>query len=249
MPVACGDLRGAGAHTIRTWAGAASERAPSSSRFSWRCAPSRPTRSVPRWPRPVLRAGSQPDSRHLRRRVQLLPHHVLVGVRRRRRQLVGRLPARRRQPFDPVLGADEGENQPRPIRRAEPRRHQPHRSGALRVPVRDDDRSGRGDDHSGRGGEAPRVSAEGRLPVGRRLLGIVRLGVLGLGVQQGPAAERVQDLRAAEGPSALPPAVSDRQGAADRVDQLLGRHRIDTPNAAATAPCRTRWASPTSTAG
>ena len=39
--------------------------------------------------------------------------------------------------------------------------------------------------------------------------------------QQGAAAQRVQDLRAAEGSSALPAAVSDCEGAADRVDQPL----------------------------
>ena len=44
-------------------------------------------------------------------------------------------------------------------------------------------------------GDAARLSAEGRLPLGRRLLGPVRVGQLGEQDQQGAAARRIPDSR------------------------------------------------------
>ena len=94
------------------------------------------------------------------------------------------------------------------VGRAEPPGGAAHRSRAVPVPVHHDDRGRQGVLQSGRGAEAARVPAEGRLPLGRRLLGQLRVGALGIRVQQGAAAGRVPDARPAAGSSAVPHASS-----------------------------------------
>ncbi len=67
-----------------------------------------------------------------------------------------------------------------------------HRPVALPLPVRDDDRAGRPGARRGRSAAAAPVSAEGRLPVGRRLLGQRGVGWLRTGDAPGAAAEEYQ---------------------------------------------------------
>ena len=81
---------------------------------------------------------------------------------------------------------------------------------------------------------------KGRLPLGRRLLGQLRVGQLGVRVQQGAAARGIPDARSAARPSAVPHAVHRRSSAADPVDQPLGGLPATRRSAAPTAPCRTR---------
>ena len=137
----------------------------------------RPRRPAPR-PRPLLRTGPQPDAGHLPGQLQLLPRDVHER-RRRRRQLVRRLPSRRRQPVDPLLGADEGAHRHHRQRRTRPRRPLAQRPGLVRVPVRHDDGGGQRLHQPRRRREAARLPAQGRLPVGRRFLGFRTPGTTG----------------------------------------------------------------------
>ncbi len=63
--------------------------------------------------------------------------------------------------------------------RAQSRRDPGDRARAVQVPVRDDDRSGRDLLRRSGSARAAQVSAKGRIPVGRRFLGRVRVGSTG----------------------------------------------------------------------
>ena len=117
----------------------------------------------------------------------------------------GRLPARRHQPLDPAVRAHQdaqsartpsGEPNHLVVRLTDPELFQ--------CPFIMMTEVGSAYFSPEEAREAARVPAEGRLPVGRRLLGQLRLGALGVRVQQGAAARRVPDARPAAGSSALP---------------------------------------------
>jgi hypothetical protein len=137
-----------------------------------------------------VRADPDGDSGELRRPLQLLPDRVRRQLRRRRRGLERGLPAGGHEPVDPAVGTDQDDHQPRRRRRAEPRRPPDERPAALPLPVRHDDRGWRRVLRARTRGADARVPAQGRLPVGRRLLGRVRLGGLGARVREGAAAAR-----------------------------------------------------------
>ncbi len=78
----------------------------------------------------------------------------------------------------------------------------------------------------GRSEGAARLPAKGRLHVGRRLLGLVRVEPLGARAAQGAAGQRVSDHRRADEPLDLPHAVRLEAFSADSVDRMgLQRHR------------------------
>ena len=83
---------------------------------------------------------------------------------------------------------------------------------------------------------------EGRLPVGRRLLGQLRVGLVGRAVPQGAAAGRVSRSSTCRPNHPLFSAqFVDQEGAADRVDRTLGRAPAAARRSATkTAPTRTR---------
>ncbi len=96
--------------------------------------------------------------------------------------------------------------------------------------------------------ETAGVPGEGGIPLGGRLLGLLRVGALGAGARKSTAAERLQDLRAAEGPSDLPAAVPDRLPSSRSRRSISGPAPAARPSGVPTAPFRTRWASPTNKA-
>ena len=95
-------------------------------------------------------------------------------------ELVGRLSARRRQPVDPPVRADEDARQP-PSASGEPNHlvMRAHRSGALRVPLHHDDGGRRRLHQPGGGGEAARVPLKGGFLWADDFWGSLRLGALG----------------------------------------------------------------------
>ena len=156
---------------------------------------------------------------------------------------------RRHQPLDPAVGAHQDRDQHRRRRRAQPSRRPLTDPELFQCPFIMMTEVGTRLLQPGRRAAAARVPAEGRLPVGRRLLGLLRLGELGVGVQQGAAAERVPDARSAARSSDVPHAVHRQARAADSIDQPLDELPAARRSAAPTAPSRTRAASPTQKAG
>ena len=135
--------------------------------------------------------------------------------------LVDRLLGRRHQLLDPPRRAHQDDDQPAAGRRTEsPDR--PHLRSRV-VPVPDPERHRRRHRALHRRGrrDAARLSREGRLPLGRRFLGAVRVGQLGQQHQQGAAAGRVSDSRHSARPSDPADAVRVQGPAADSVDQFL----------------------------
>ena len=134
---------------------------------------------------------------------------------RGRRRLAGRFSPRRFKPDDAHVGADQDADQPAARRRAESRDHPVEPGRAVQVPVHHDDG---GRQHlprrSGSQG-APRLPAQGRLPVGRRLLGRVRVGGVGQPVSQGAADRSLPVPRSADGPSDLQSVLHDSALSAD----------------------------------
>ena len=87
--------------------------------------------------------------------------------------------------------------------------------------------------HRGGSAEAARVSSEGRLPLGGRLLGIVGLAAMGRADRARPAARRISDLRHAADPPDHAHALRREGDSAGAVDQLLAPQRRAIPRSAA----------------
>ena len=108
-----------------------------------------------------------------------LPDHVPERQERGgRRRLADRLSLRRQQPADPVLGADAGAGQQGRRPAAQPLRGAAHRRRALQLPLHGGVRRRHDGPARRRGPEAAAVPAQGRLPVGGRLLGHAGVGAL-----------------------------------------------------------------------
>jgi len=73
-------------------------------------------------------------------------------------------------------------------------------------------------------GAAARLPPQGRLPVGRRLLGRVRLPFLGRPNRQGAPARTLPDCRRAARPCVVSHALRHPPHSADSIDRFLGRH-------------------------
>ena len=147
------------------------------------------------WLRPRGAPPRFPTADTFGQRLQLLPRHLPQRPRRGRRPgLVHRLSRRRAELLDPPLGADQDARAAERRRRAGPPDGAPdRRRSSSSVPTctwRTWARSPFSDD---RGGGAARLPAEGRLRVGGRLLGQLRLGQLDGRAGPRAAAVRVPD--------------------------------------------------------
>ena len=76
----------------------------------------------------------------------------------------------------------------------------------------------------GRSGQASRGPRQGRIPLGGRLLGRVRLAGVGACSFAGAARKRVSDLRRAAQPLDSEPSTSDQRNPTGPVDRLLVPH-------------------------
>ena len=162
------------------------------------------------------------------------------------RRLVHRLSVRGHQPDDASVRADEGSRQPR----AEPRREllgrAPDRSRVVRMPVPDWHRRGHARDILGRRSEAAAgVPAEGRLPLGGRLLGHAGVGSV---VRATSARYCFRNIRS----STCPPIIRSATccSRSTKVEQVTSinfwrRSGGDTSERGPTVPTRTSARSPT----
>ena len=97
----------------------------------------------------------------------------------RRRRMECGLPAGRSELVVPARGADQDADQPRRERRNQAHHHPPDGSRALPVSVHHDDGARRRVPRCRGSGGVARLPAQGRVPVGGRLLGRAGLGGLG----------------------------------------------------------------------
>ena len=168
----------------------------------------------------------------------------------RGRLLVHRLSRCRLQLQHAALGADQDDGQP-DARGRGPAAHRPaHRRRAVPVPVRDAVAGRVAVFQRGGRRAAARLPAQGRLRLGRRFLGDLRLAELRARDAQGPARSEVPLRRPAAEPLDVPHVLRPAEGAADPGHQLLARQRRrHLRTGRRQRRSRTCAASPTSTAG